>query len=170
MPSENHQVNIVRCNPHKPEDFTKLEDAFLKLFNENENLIFLSLSNVPFDSNTISTFLKSYNLEEMAFCAALSPENNIIGISTFENDLMKGFQVLGVVVADDYRHQGIGRALIDKGVEIAREKGYKAIDISVFADNKAMLILLLKMDFKIIKIDYHARHDGEDLIQLKRYL
>jgi len=33
-----------------------------------------------------------------------------------------------------------------------------------------MLILLLKLDFKIVKIDYHARFDGEDLIYLKKYL
>lgn len=170
MQSENHPINIIRCYPRNQRHFSKLEDAYSKLFNENENLRFLSLSNVPFDLNTISAFLKNSSAEEVAYYVAVSPDNYIIGISTFEFDLIKGFQVIGIVIDNDYRYKGIGRVLIDKGIGIAQEKGFKAVDISVFADNKAMLILLIKMDFKIIKIDYHARFDGEDLIYLKRYL
>ena len=70
----------------------------------------------------------------------------------------------------NYRQKGIGKSLINKGVDMAREKGFKALDIAVFADNKAMLILLIKTDFKPIRIESHARFDGEDLVHLKRYL
>ncbi len=170
MQPRNHPVSIVRCDPHNRKHFSKLEDAYSKLFNKDENLRFLSLSNLPFDPYTIAAFLKNSSAEDVTYYVAVSPDSNIIGISTFENDLIKGFQLIGIVVDDGYRHEGIGRSLIDKGIESAREKGFKAVDISVFADNKAMLILLLKMDFKIVKIDYHARFDGEDLICLKKYL
>ncbi len=164
------EIKIVRCNPNESTHFSKLEDAYSKLFNKEENLRFLSLSNLPFDSNTIESFLKNSSAEEVEYYAAISPDDNIIGISAFESDLIKGFQLIGIVVDDEYRHEGIGRALIDKGIEIAGYKGFKAINMSVFADNKAMLILLIKIDFKIIKIDHHARFDGEDLIYLKKYL
>lgn len=168
--SENYPIKIVRCDPQDNEHFSKLEDAYSKLFNEKENLRFLSLTNIPFDSHTISALLKNSTREEVEYYAAVSPDNNIIGISAFEGDLIKDFQLIGIVVDNNYRYKGIGRALIDKGIEVAGKKGFKAIDISVFADNKAMLILILKLDFKIVKIDYHARFDGEDLIYLKKYL
>jgi ribosomal protein S18 acetylase RimI-like enzyme len=163
-------IKIVHCDPYDRTHFSKLEDAYSELFNEKGNLRFLSLSNLPFDSNTITAFLKNSSAKEIEYYSAISPDNNIIGISAFESDLIKGFQLIGIVVDNNYRHEGIGRALIDKGIEIARKKGFKAIDISVFADNKAMLVLLIKLDFKIVKIDYHTRFDGEDLIYLKKYL
>ncbi len=163
-------IKIVRCNPHDRTHFSKLEDAYSKLFNERENLKVLSLSNVYFDSYTIAAFLKNSSDVDVAYCAAVSPLNDIVGISAFESDPLKGFQVIGVVVDKDYRYKGVGKSLINKGMEIAREKGFKAVDIGVFADNKAMLILLIKMDFKIVKIEYHARFDGEDMIHLKKYI
>ena len=170
MLTGNKPINIVRCYPHNQSHFSKLEDAYAKLFNDNENLRFLSLSNLPFDSNTISVFIKNSSAEEVVYYVAVSAENNIIGISAFESDLIKGFDVIGIVVDNDYRHKGIGKALINKGIEVAEKRGFKAVDISVFADNKAMLILLIKIGFKPIKIEYHVRFDGEDLIHLKKYL
>ena len=171
MKSDKKSISIVPCNPEKPEDFSRLSDAYSKLFNEKDNLRFLSLTNVPFDSHTISAFLKSVgNAEEVEYYVATSPDNKIIGLSTFENDLIKGFEVIGMVVDANYRDIGIGRALLTKGIEIARKKGFRTINISVFADNKPMLLLLIKMDFKPIKIEYHARFDGEDIIHLKKHI
>lgn len=169
MKSDNRTISIIRCNPENQEDFSKLSDAYSKLLNNENNLLFLSLSNIPFDSHTISAFLKNARAEEVEYYAATSPGNEIIGISTFKSDSVKIYEIIGIVVDVNYQNRGIGKALINKGIEIAREKGFKAVDISVFADNKAMLILLIKMDFKPIKIEYHARFDGEDIIHLKRY-
>ncbi|MCE5215067.1 MAG: GNAT family N-acetyltransferase [Methanobacterium sp.] len=171
MKTNDHPLNIIRFDPnHSPKNFNELIDAYLELFNKKDNLKYLSLSNMPFDSKTIATFLKNAPMEEVEYYVALSPDDEIIGIAAFESYLIKGFHIIGIVVDDKYRFKGLGKALINKGIEIARKKGFKAIDISVFADNKSMLILLLKMDFKPIKIENHARYDGEDLINLKRYL
>lgn len=164
------EIKIIRCNPDNKTHFSKLEDAYSKLFNERENLKVLSLSNVSFDSHTISAFLKNSSDKDVAYCAAVTPINDIVGISAFECDPIRSFQVIGVVVDNDYRYKGVGTALINKGIEIARKKGFKAIDIDVFVDNKAMLILLINMDFKIVKLEYHARFDGEDIVHLKKYL
>lgn len=171
MKSNPLSINIVRYYPNQdPNNFRKLVDAYLKLFNEKENLRFLSLSNLPFDSRTVSSFLKNASAEGVEYYVALSSDEEIVGISVFESDLIKGFQVIGIVVDNSYRFKGLGRALIDKGIYVAKKKGFEALDISVFADNKPMLILLLKMDFKPIRIENHVRFDGEDLIYLKKYL
>lgn len=42
--------------------------------------------------------------------------------------------------------------------------------LSVFADNKKMLRLLIKNDKRPIDIQFHARADGMDLIKLRKYL
>jgi ribosomal protein S18 acetylase RimI-like enzyme len=171
MELNNHPINIVRFYPNQsPENFKTLINAYLKLFNNKNNLRFLSLSNKPFDSNTIATFLKNSPAEEVEYYVAFSSDKDIIGIAAFENDLIKGLNIIGIVVDVKHRNKGLGKAFINKGMEIAHKKGFKAIDISVFADNKSMLILLLKLDFKPIRIESHTRFDGEDLVHLKRYL
>lgn len=50
------------------------------------------------------------------------------------------------------------------------EKGFKSIEVAVFADNKNMLSLVIKNYFKPVKIEYRKRHDGEDIIYFKKYL
>jgi ribosomal protein S18 acetylase RimI-like enzyme len=167
---ERQTIKIVKCHPNKPDHFSKLSDAYLKLFNEKENLKLLSFTNLPFDSNTITSFLKNTAFKDVAYYVVISSYGDIIGISAFECDLIKGFNIIEVVVDTEYRGFGVGSSLINKGIELAEEKGFKAVDINVFTDNKPMLILLLKMDFKIVKIDHHTRCDGEDLIYLKKYL
>lgn len=165
------EIKIIHYNPNlDQEHFSRLENAYLELFNEKGSLRFLSPSGIPFDSNTISAFLKNAPSEEVDYYVAISSDDDIIGLSAFKNDSTKGFEIIGAVVHETYRLKGIGKELIDKGINVAKEKGFKAVDISVFADNKAMLILLIKMDFKLIKIENHTRFDGEDLIHLKRYL
>jgi ribosomal protein S18 acetylase RimI-like enzyme len=165
------EIKIIRYDPNRdPEHFSRLENAYLELFNQKDNLRFLSPSDIPFDSNTISAFLKNAPSEDVEYYVAISYDDDIIGLSAFRNDSIKGFEIIGAVVHENHRLKGIGKELMDKGIDVAKKKGFKAVDISVFADNKAMLILLIKMDFKPIQIENHSRFDGEDLIHLKRYL
>jgi len=164
-------IKIIRYDPNlNQENFSKLEEAYLNLLNEKDSLKFLSESNLLFDSNTISSFLKNAHSEEVEYNVALTTADEIIGVSAFKCDVIKGFDIIGVVVDQNYRLKGIGNALINKGIEEADKKGFKAVDISVFADNRSMLILLIKLGFKPIKIENHARFDGEDLVHLKKYL
>ncbi len=150
---------IVKCHPNKSDHFSKLTNAYLKLFNNKENLRFLSFTNIPFDTNTITSFLKNTSVEDVEYYVAISHKNDVIGISAFESDLIKGFNIIEVVVDSSYREYGIGSSLINKGIELAEKKGFKVIDINVFADNTPMLILLLKMDFKIVRIENQMRSD-----------
>lgn len=170
MEIKGQTIEIVKHHPNKPGHFSKLSDSYRKLLNEKENLKLLSFTNLPFDTNTITSFLKNASVEDVEYYAAITSDDDIIGITAFESDLIKGFNVVEVVVDSNYREYGIGSSLINKGVELAERNGFKAIDINVFADNKPMLILLLKLDFKIVRIENHVRFDGEDLIYLKKYL
>ncbi len=163
-------MKIVTYDPNlNDEHFSKLQNAYLKLFNEKDSLKYLSISGVSFDSRIITAFLKNSSREEVDYRVALSSHNDIIGISAFKNDLTKGFEIIGTIVHKNHRFRGVGKALIDEGLILAKRKGFKAVDICVFADNKDMLILLIKKGFKPVEIENHARFDGEDLIHLKKY-
>ncbi|MDD1774898.1 MAG: GNAT family N-acetyltransferase [Methanobacterium sp.] len=161
---------IEPCKPTNSDDFHRLAEAYSKLFNEKNSLKFLSLTGIRFDNPTIYSLLKNAPVNDTDYFTAISPQNEILGIAIFESDILKGFTVMGIVVDSNYQEYGIGTTLINKGIEIAREKEFKAVDISVFADNKSMLIMLLKMDFKPVRIENNARFDAEDLVHLKRYL
>jgi ribosomal protein S18 acetylase RimI-like enzyme len=163
-------MKIVAYDPNLDDkNFSKLQNAYLKLFNEKDSLKYISISGVNFDSRTITAFLKNSRQEEVKYYVALSSQNDIIGISAFKSDLTKGFEIIGTIVHKNHRFRGVGKALIDEGLELAKRKGYKTVDIYVFADNKDMLILLIKKGFKTVTIENHARFDGEDLIHLKKY-
>ena len=69
-----------------------------------------------------------------------------------------------------YWRCGIGELLIECALDVARSKGFKAVDVAVFADNKRMLRLVLKLDFIPIRMQHHMRADGADVVYLKRYL
>ncbi len=69
-----------------------------------------------------------------------------------------------------FRNLGIGGLLLDTAINEAMEKGFKSIEVAVFADNKNMLSLVIKNYFKPVKIEYRKRHDGEDIIYFKKYL
>ena len=80
------------------------------------------------------------------------------------------FEILTVVVDGKSRSKGVGNMLISKALSIAEEKNFKAVDVAVFADNKKMLSLAIKNDFKPVKIENRKRFDGEDIVYLKRSL
>ncbi|MFX1512973.1 MAG: GNAT family N-acetyltransferase, partial [Promethearchaeota archaeon] len=50
-----------------------------------------------------------------------------------------------------YRQRGIGSTLLGFGIQSLREKGCKAIDLSVMADNEQALALYKKFGFYELK-------------------
>lgn len=74
------------------------------------------------------------------------------------------------MVGSPWRKLGVGQQLVTTAIRQAREKGVKAVDAAVFADNKRMLSLMIKHDFKPVRIEYHKRFDGEDIVYLKKCL
>jgi ribosomal protein S18 acetylase RimI-like enzyme len=55
-------------------------------------------------------------------------------------------------------------------IDQAANSGYRAVDVTVFADNAPMLRLLLGLGFIPVRIKHHLRADGGDLVYLKLYL
>lgn len=60
--------------------------------------------------------------------------------------------------------------MIVHAIGLAVDLGYKAVDCSVFVNNFKMLRILLKLEFVPVRIEYHARADGVDLVRMKKCL
>jgi ribosomal protein S18 acetylase RimI-like enzyme len=151
-------------------DFADLKAAYLELFNAPEALKYLSFTFKPFDDETVTNWFRSHLESGVAYYATLDPHDQIIGIGVTKASTPYGFELLGLVVRADHRGQGIGRGLVEHIVDVAQKEGFNAVDISVFADNKRMLRLVIDLDFIPVGITHRARADGTDVVHLKKYL
>lgn len=56
---------------------------------------------------------------------------------------------LGVGVAKAYRGRGIGRRLVGRGLQMAREHGMAAVELEVFSDNEVAIALYRSYGFML---------------------
>lgn len=148
----------------------KLKRAYLELFNTKENLKYLSFTQIPFSEKLVSDWFKHSKDDGIEYYAVFNKEHDIIAISVIKKNSVEGVEILGTVVSKNYRRQGLGGLLTEHVTGIAEAGGFKAIDVSVFTDNKPMLLLLIELDFVPANLRYHRRSDGCDLLQLRKYL
>lgn len=88
---------------------------------------------------------------------------SIVGQLTLENSEWEAAQhvfTLGIIVQSGYRNSGLGHALIEASIEVARERGKKKIILSTFATNKMGIALYNSCGFKEI-----GRYSKQYLIQ-----
>ncbi len=162
---------IRKYIPAKDEsDFNDLKSSYLQMVNDPDTLNYLSYTLKPFDEQTVITWLRTHLENDIEYHVASNSDGEITGISILKINVVYGFELLGLVVHSSQRQKGIGRNLVENAVSIARLQGFKSIDVSVFADNKPMLLLLIDLDFIPIHITAHARADGMDVVQLKKYI
>jgi ribosomal protein S18 acetylase RimI-like enzyme len=153
-----------------PSDFEQLKAAYLELYNQSDALKYLSYTGIPFDEQTVSNWFKTHVESGVDYYAALDPDGQITAMGVVKSSLPYGFELLGLAVRGDSRRQGVGRRLVEHILGVAQEAGYRAVDVSVFADNKPMLRLVIDLDFLPVNITHRARADGADVLHLKRYL
>lgn len=83
---------------------------------------------------------------------------------------IEGFEILGLGVRPESKQQGVGTKLLQQVLMVAVENSFKAVEAEVFADNIAMLRLLLSMSFLPVGIAYNRRWDGSDTLNMKKIL
>jgi L-amino acid N-acyltransferase YncA len=64
----------------------------------------------------------------------------------------RGVAEISLYVADGYRGQGVGAALLERFVESAEAAGIWTLQTSVFPENKASLALLERFDFREVGV------------------
>lgn len=104
-----------------------------KDYNEVYNLVTLSLKDAPFkhgdDDKLVERLRKSCSfVPELSLVA--EKDNRIIGYILFTKAMVKDEVILNLgplVVHPDFRNQGVGKALLEKGHLIATNLGYEFI-------------------------------------------
>jgi len=152
------------------DDFDLLLPAYLKIWNDPENLKYLSFTQKPFEQETVAFWFSSHLNLGGHYYAAIESGDKVSGVMVVKNSPMDGFEIFGIGVLPESKGKGIGAKLLDHALHVAMYQGFKAIDVQVFADNFKMLRLLLSMSYIPVRLDYHRRADGADMLALKKYL
>jgi acetyltransferase len=86
---------------------------------------------------------------EMALAAVLGEGDTvrILGVSRYYLNPETGTAEFALVVSDAYQRQGLGRHLMQRLIDIARERGVKRLVGQVLAENGPMLGLLRALGF-----------------------
>lgn len=75
-----------------------------------------------------------------------------------------------VAVAEEYRHSGVGRAILKELIKIAKEKGARKIFLEVRVSNSTAMELYLKCGFKGVYARTRYYSDGEDCLVMAKEL
>ena len=96
----------------------------------------------------IDTALRAaaFNLDATIVATAA---NEIIGGIWVDGPYDFGFGEIGMLVARDWRGQGVGSALLAASIEWSRENGLHKLSLTVFPHNKAALALYRKFGFEV---------------------
>ncbi len=164
----------IKIREFVPEDVaeerTALLPAFLKIWNALENLKYLSHTLMPFAPELVQAWLENHKLKGGRYFCALDEQDNILGVMVVKEDPVEGFEIYGLGVLPEKKGQGIGRMLVEQAAVAAESHGFKDIKALVFADNTAMLCLLLTSGYTPVSMEHRKRSDGADAVWLKRFI
>jgi RimJ/RimL family protein N-acetyltransferase len=88
----------------------------------------------------VERFTRVDGRDRFALVAAREPD--LVGVARYEGMPGGRSAEIAVVVDDALQHQGLGRLLLGRLVDVARERGLAALVAEVLAGNTAMLRLL----------------------------
>ena len=161
---------IKELIPQANADHAKLLKPFLtQVYFEPDVQRYITYTLRPFSEETIDNWLATHLDDNVRYYAFLK-DNVIAGLAFGQESEEHGYELVGLMVLPDYQRSGIGRALVQHVIDIAKSADWKSMLVRVFADNSRMLKLVIDYGFLPIQIDYHKRADGADVVYLKKYL
>jgi ribosomal protein S18 acetylase RimI-like enzyme len=161
-------VTITECYPDRdPGQLDELIAAGAELFNDADGVNRMSITLKPWSHEVLRHWLTDGG--EYHCLEAVNADNNIVGAQIVSID-HEGVAVEALGVTPAMRRRGIGRQLVNRAVDAAAERGYRAVDARVFVDNPAIIALLLDAEFVPVNLRFHARADGCDVMWMRKYL
>ena len=109
-------------------------------------------------------YLKAIRRHAYAAVLVAEVEGRVVGRLSIGRDMHPASEHVadvGVMVADGYRRQGIGRALMEAAESWGRDVGVRKIELHVFPHNEAALALYEKLGFRRVGVrSGHFRRTG----------
>jgi len=141
--------------PIRPED-TALEQRFFDRLSERSRFqrFMQHLPELP--PQMLERFTHLDYEKELAL-VALDPSGEFIAVARYaprpEVRTAGKTAEFALTVADEWQRKGLGRALLERLCELARDAGYEALYGYVFVDNHEMLELAEQLGFRIVGRD-----------------
>ena len=136
--------------PIKPTDEPLMRQLFYSFSRETVYYRFFSyLKALPREK--LSKFVNVDYEQEMAIVAALKDggEETLIAVARYSVDRATGFAEIAFVVQDEFQKKGMGTALMNHLVEVARAKGVRGFVGYVLDSNRGAYHLMTKSGFPI---------------------
>lgn len=111
------------------------------------------------------TIVKEYTTRGECFVAEL--EKKIVGVYVLLPTRPETIELVNVAVAEELHGRGIGKQLVMDAVKVAREKGYKTIEVGTGNSGVGQLALYQKCGFRIVGVDldFFVRHYPEEIYE-----
>ena len=77
-------------------------------------------------------------------------DGEIVGVARLEDGLSGEKAEYAVILADDWQGRGLGREMMEKLIELAKEKGLLGIYAEIMPGNRGMRKLAVELGFKLL--------------------
>jgi ribosomal protein S18 acetylase RimI-like enzyme len=106
----------------------------------------------PFTRERVEGWTKDIDYSKVLAIVAVTANGRIVANASLQfnpQEVLRHKAELGITVHDSCQNLGVGTALIEHLLEIAKEKGIKKVHLTVRADNKRAIHLYNKFGFKV---------------------
>ena len=100
-------------------------------------------------------------------CFIAESEKQIVGVYVLLPTRPKTVEIVNVAVAEEQQGKGIGKLLINDAIRVAKDRGYKTIEIGTGNSSIGQFALYQKCGFRIIAVDFDffIRHYEEEIFE-----
>jgi len=140
----------VTVRPIRPEDESLLIEMHARHSEHTIRMRFFSLVKTLTRDSLIRLCHLDYD-REMALIAVEATEQGprCLGVSRYYLDPETGIAEFAVVVGDAHQRQGLGRHLLSRLIDLARERGVRRLEGQALAENAPMLALTASLGFVV---------------------
>jgi acetyltransferase len=156
---------VVR--PIRPED-ADLEQAFVENLSAESRYFRFMQSLDKLSPIMLARFTQIDYDREMALIAIVNehrPQARFVGVARYVGNPDRRSCEFALTVADDWQRHGIGREMMRRLMEIARDRGIEVMEGEVLANNPKMLRLCERLGFRLV----HVPADPE-VVHVRRHL
>lgn len=100
-------------------------------------------------------------------CFIMERDGIIIGVYVLLPTRPETVEIVNVAVKEDYHNQGYGKQLVLHAIEVAKDEGYKTIEIGTGNSGVIQLALYQKCGFRMTSIDrdFFIRHYDKPIFE-----
>lgn len=139
----------VTIRPIRSEDEHLLTKMFENFSERTIRMRFFSMVRKLTHEALIRLCHLDYNREMALVAMCRDDDSQMLGVSRYYLDPETGAAEFAVTVADPWQRQGLGKYLMERLIEVGKERGVKRLEGVVLGENDAMLHLARKLGFHV---------------------